>query len=432
MKYQPMEVPSQVNQPMYAQVRVDDEIDLIDLLRTLLSHKRLILITTSLAIFLGLLLVFLLPANLQVKTRLEIGAYQNISTENKGGLIEVPGAVVAKMKSGYIPRVIHQYNDKYGENLSDNSIQVSMPKNSNIIVLNSQGSNKDIAMLSAIQQQSTQALLDDHNQRTQTRTEELRLMLTSAELELEQLQNEELFQLKLSREMMNIKLEKNRLSDIQDTIKTIKSGLEKVTFEETLLKQEEKILQQRYAKVNSLLTSMDIQRDNAVKTTSDSNSVMTLMLLDNERRQLYDRQSDITSTINLELKEKARDISSNRLQLELELDKTLRDEKQQAEKITLLDGEIVKLKYERNLEIQNQKQNIQALNAKLTGIIPTSVIVGPVQSDSESKQLLFLILTAFAGFVISLLLVGLLELRKKLKASDRSDVASPLTTVTSN
>jgi len=433
MKYQIAEPAVNERKHAYPAYVPDDEIDLIDLLRTLLAHKRLILSILMISVLAGTLLMFITPAKYQTTTRLEIGAYQNISSHEKPSLIEAPTAVVAKLKSGYIPKEIYKYEQQNEVALPEGIIKVSSPKNSNIIILQSLGRDQDAEKLSELQKLSVQSLLDDHIQRTNTLKEELQFKISEAELRLTELENEEMFQWILENEKNRIKLEKNNLSDIQDNIKTIKAETERLKFEEKLLKEQETILTEQLSKVISLLTNMDKQRESAAQLTSDSSSVMTLMLLDNERRHLYDRQAKITNMINLDLKEKASELMKTRQQYSLDLDRALRNEKLQADKVTQLESEIAIVKYQRNLNIQNQKQNIEALKARLTGIIPTSIIVGPVKSSAnQSKGFVYFAAAVILGVFIALFLVGLLEIMRKLKEGQQTPERNLLTPVNQN
>ena len=430
MSYQIVEAAGDRNNHFYPEYTAQDEIDLVDLLRTLLKHKRLILSLLAISMLTGLVLMLIAPSKYQTSTRLEIGAYHNISDHEKPNLIESPAAVVAKLKSGYIPKEIYRYEQANEVKLSDKVINVSTPKNSNIIVLQSAGPQRDSEKLSQLQTRSAEALLIDHKQRIHTLEEELRFKLSKAELKLDELENKELFQLLLENEQNKIKLAKNELMDLQDNIKTIQSQIEELKFEEQLIKEQENILTGQLSEVSKLLTSMDMQREDAVKVADNSNSVMTLMLLDNERRQLFDRQAEITNMLNIDLKEKAQDLVTKTQQTGFELDRALRNETYQKAKIAQLEGEIIKLKYDRNLEIQNQKQNIEALKARLSGIIPTSVIVGPVQSSTEqSRRSLYLPVAIILGAILALMLVAMIELMKKVKGGEQTIDKNQLTSV---
>lgn len=398
---------------------VDDEIDLLDLVRVLLKYKWLVFSVTLVAAIIGSLLAFFSNDQYQYFTRLEIGVYYDSTDSETLSLIEPAQVVLDKLKSGYIPKIVHDHEKNNHEKLRNN-IQVKAPKNSNIVVLESTGYESEEAKLIEILSGSVELLLNNHEQRTSAQKKKINTKLSKAELKLTRLNDQQLFGLDLQNAKDDIEEASHAQKDIEDDIKVIQSKIDKIGFEEKLLTEREKILIQRQTEIRNLLQGMDSQRESAVKSTSNANSVMTLMLLDNGRRQLYDQQVSVSNQINLDLKKSAHDLLNKREQLSLELEQTHRNGKRQQNNITRLNGELTKLKFQRKMDIQNQEQTIQALEARLSSIIPTSIILGPARSfKPDSKRALFISLSITLGLFLSLLIIAVLEMKKKLQETDK-------------
>lgn len=398
---------------------IDDEIDLLDLVRVLLKYKWLIISVTLAVAVTGSLLAFLSSDQYQYFARVEIGVYYDNTDSETLSLIEPAQVVLDKLKSGYIPKVVYDHEKNYHKKLR-NKIQLKAPKNSNIVVLESTGYENEEAKLIEVLAGSVELLLNNHEQRTSAQKKKINTNLSKAELTLARLKDKHLFDLELQNAKDNIEKAGHALKDIEDDFKVVQSKINKIGFDEKLLIEREKILIQRQTEIRSLLQDMDSQRESAVKSTSSANSVMTLMLLDNGRRQLYDQQVNVSNQINLDLKKNAHDLLNQREQLKLKLEQTHRNEKRQQNNVTRLNGELSKLKFQREMDIQSQEQTIQALQARLSSIIPTSIIVGPARSFMpESKRTLYIAWSVILGLFMSLLMIAALEVRKKLQESDK-------------
>lgn len=398
---------------------IDDEIDLLDLVRVLLKYKWLVFSVTLVAAIIGSLLAFLSSDQYQYFTRVEIGVYYDSMDSETLSLIEPAQVVLDKLKSGYIPKLVYDHEKNNNEKLR-NKIQVKAPKNSNIVVLESTGYESEEAKLIGVLSGSVELLLNNHEQRTSAQKKKINTRLSKAELILTMLNDKQLFDLELQNAKDKIEKASHALKDIEDDFKVIQSKIDKIGFEEKLLTEREKILIQRQTEIRNLLQDMDSQRESAVKSTSNANSVMTLMLLDNGRRQLYDQQVSVNNEINIDLKKSAHDLLNKREQLKLKLEQAHRNEKRQQNNITRLNGELTKLKFQREMDIQNQKQTIQALEARLSSIIPTSVILGPARSfKPDSKRALFIALSVMLGLFLSLLIIAVLEMKKKLQETEK-------------
>lgn len=397
---------------------LDDELDLIDLIRVLVKYKWLISLMALIAAALGGLFAFLSNDQYQYTARVEIGAYYNNTDGETLSLIEPAQIVLDKLKSGYIPKVIYDYEKKNNEILRGD-IKVTAPKNSNIIVLETTGSKGEETKLIGVLSGSVELLLKNHDLRTSSQKKEINTRLSKAELRLTMLMDKRIFDLDLLNVQGDVEKAKHALKETEDGIKIIHSGIEKIGFEGKLLIEQEKILISRQAEITNLLRNMDKQRESAIKVASNSNSVMTLMLLDNERRQLYGQQVNVTNQINLDLKKNAHDLINQKERLMLDLEQIHRNEKLQQDEIIRLKGELTKLKFQRKIDTENQKQNILALQARLSSIIPTSIIVGPVRSfRPDSKRAFYIPMFVILGLFLALLVIAVLEIKKKLQETD--------------
>jgi capsular polysaccharide biosynthesis protein len=272
----------------------EDEISLIDLWLVLVRRKKLLIATFLAIVVMGLVAAFVMPKKYSYSTSIEIGSRV---IEDRVQPIESPQTLLAKISESYIPFVQLQYRN---ENSGDNIYKISarVPKDSQIIVLESKGSEEDENVYKDLQQRVINQVQSDHKRILEVIRKELEISRNDAINKLEELKD--VGRLMESRE--------KRLSSITELLKA----------------------QIEDAKKDLALAEKNRQR--SVKEATSEAKAMTLLMLDNEVQQQRQRLANLEERLIVEIAESqdklANEIASNKRQQQVQQDKIARMEAQ--------------------------------------------------------------------------------------------------------
>jgi uncharacterized protein involved in exopolysaccharide biosynthesis len=148
--------PVYIHEPYYS---TDDEISLIDLTMVLVRRKRMIAITTTFIIALGVIAALLTPKSYTFSTTIDIGS------QIIGGTIkpfESPQTLLAKIQHVFIPQTLNEQRQTNSEDIKNFKIKASIPKNSVIIILKINGTENESDLITGLLQNVTQQAIQDH------------------------------------------------------------------------------------------------------------------------------------------------------------------------------------------------------------------------------------------------------------------------------
>jgi hypothetical protein len=137
---------------------VEDEISLVDIWIILTKFKKLFLVSMSLLIVIGILLVnLLLGEKYQVSSVINTGM---IVRGNVNVPIVSPSAVVTEINTSIMPELTKSYAEKYGMGLFTTS--VSNPRGTNLIVIENRVEESNRAAIAEFQQEIVSRIISDH------------------------------------------------------------------------------------------------------------------------------------------------------------------------------------------------------------------------------------------------------------------------------
>ena len=137
----------------------DSEISLIDLVMVLIRHRWTIVTITIFAFILGLTVVFSMPKKYTYTTSIEIGS-QIINGNIK--FFESPQTLLAKLQHGFIPKTLDEHRQAATKDSAKYSIKASIPKNSEIIVIEIKGTEDNAEKIIKLLQSVTTKAIHDH------------------------------------------------------------------------------------------------------------------------------------------------------------------------------------------------------------------------------------------------------------------------------
>jgi len=326
----------------------EDEVSLVDLLITLLKHKILIVVIMALSLLAGLSIALTKPKNYTYSTSIEIA-------RGAGGLIEKPETVLAKLQESYIDFVLNEY-DSESSNPARIKITAELPKDSDIVVLESTGTEEMSDIHRQLHEEVISKLSQDHG-----RT----IAVMKRALDAEQ------------------RHAKNKLSELQDQAALLK-------IQEDRIGENAKLLTSQIADVRNLITESRKNRKQSVNEVTGEAKAMTLLLIDNEIQQYQKRLSDLEEQLAIGLE-------NDRDKLSITLADNLRAQDEQREKIQ-----------DTNAKISEIKQT-RAMTPTMRSLDPTGT----------SRKTIVLIALVF-GLVLSVVMVFVVELIKKANTQMKS------------
>jgi len=138
----------------------DDEISLVDLALIVSRRKTLLMLITLIFIVAGIAIALIQPKQYTYSTSLEIGS-QFIN----GNIQPLEGVdtLLAKLQHSYIPFILKSSKNANNKEEKEYKIQASIPKNSQIIVIESKAAETDADKITDLLGKITVRAIEDHN-----------------------------------------------------------------------------------------------------------------------------------------------------------------------------------------------------------------------------------------------------------------------------
>jgi hypothetical protein len=151
----------------------NDEINLVDLWLSLVTHKKVFFITTALIIFLAVLYIKILPSSSEVyiyKTDLVIGTLAKTMPDAPPHprLIQSPETVIANLNNAIIPMFLSQQH--LAQPTNKLNVSASIPPKTKYILLTSKGTNEQQDTITKLHQQIVSLLNESHQNLIQSIT----------------------------------------------------------------------------------------------------------------------------------------------------------------------------------------------------------------------------------------------------------------------
>ncbi len=440
----------------------EDEINLLDIFLVLVKRKKVIAIVAGVCIVIGIVFSFTTSKVYTYSTSIEIGATgspvsddgfeENVNQQLK--LIDNPNTVLAKIQESYILVVQREYFNS-NPDIKVFKIKARIPKGSELIVLESKGTEELKETHLYIHQQILNRLIQDHKKRIdvtrnqyQVQIEKNKLILEGildpstldvarkaldnelirAKLKLEELRDPKVLAVPkkgLEREISLIKLKQ---LERKDQIKLIKEQVKR-------LDEVERLLQKQSADLNDQINTVILRRQDALKEVSDEAKAMTMLLIDNEIQQNRDRLAGIEERLYVTLKNQRgqldKSLADNRREQEIQ-DKEILDVEGKLEKLILdnrrdqarqrpivaeLEAQLKKLESDHVRDISSQRHKIRELEIQSVNLRETHAVTPPIQSlrAKGTSRLLIVSLSIILGVIFGIIAAFIFEFLDKAK-----------------
>ena len=149
--------------PVYiheARYSADDEISLVDLAVILARRKALIIFIITIFMALGIAKALLTPKQYTVSASIEIGSQ---IIEGNVNFFESPQNLLAKLQNSFIPLTLNTYQLSNPDDKNNYIIRSSVPSSSEIIVLEMNGTEDEVSLMTTFLQNVIQKAIQNHN-----------------------------------------------------------------------------------------------------------------------------------------------------------------------------------------------------------------------------------------------------------------------------
>jgi hypothetical protein len=397
-----------------------------------------------------LIVALAIPAKYSITSTIGIG--QTIQ-DDKVILLESPETVKAKLEYALVPKILNQYED---EAIRLTEFEVSIPKNSDLVLIKTKVKEEEIGQFKKIITEMTDAIETDHERVLMPVRARIKADIMQKELELKR-ENDQRFYEPIIKDMESqlkeaeISLEKLEDPTIQGyRRKALEIQLENEKNQLASLKERESILKASKGRLDRLsdlliyqISELKEQIKGAIKLQQESVTAtktgaqgMAMLMIDNELQQNRTRLGSLEERLYIdlenqhsELQKEINDITRQRAhqhvvieEKEKNLEKYQVENKQDVEKqkteIAKIAAQKMKIPADREQKIESIQQQIADLNEQLSNIIDTRTITQPMRSKKTTgtSKRLIVVLAAVLGVMLGLFSVFFAEFRDKVRS----------------
>ena len=435
-------LPGRRQSDYYNSSTADDEINLVDLFRVLITHKALIILVTFGITAVAALYAVSRPTLYEYSVNIDIGSI-NTSTSDavNSQALESPQNVQANLVSGYIPGVLDAYRREYPEDDNVYMIDALIPKGSSIVQLTARGTTEQETTYRQLMNQVLAALVADHNKKIAGIKNQLQTDYRLAKLELDELEDVTTLavqNLMLDRELVTAR---TRLEGMQDPrlMEVPRRELEKqvilkqqqlsglheqallLAAQDKRLDQTRDLLTKQVQELEAQVTAALQRQQVASGQQGNESRAMAMLMIDNEIQQNRDRLAQLEERLYIALENQreklANELAANRRNQALQRQEILTTEKKLEQflvesemkiktlqpEVSLLAAQLKKQGADQQRAIARKKEDIRTLGNRLDNIQPTRAVTDviaswrPVGSGKRIIVMLGLVLGLMAG-----------------------------------
>lgn len=380
-------------------VDVEDEISLIDLWRVLVRRKRVILAGFLLGVTVALAFLLFVPEKYRFHTTITLGQLTIKSTnETMVVPLDTPETVLAKLKEGYIPRILEQAVTKSG-NTKDYRLQVKNPKGSNLVVIEANGPLRDESIYLQLINDAAQALVQNHDKILAPVEARLSTQLELAKLELERIRDDRIFTVKMNGVKQKIATAGYALSALKDQRRIIEGRYKYIDIENELTKKQ---LQETESTLKTALKN----RATAIKQSGNPATAVTLLVFGSEIQHYQNRIAAHDQRLYITLPEEQE-------KLKKQLEDNTRAQQQQTALISSYKAELEKMHINRARQEGVQMLAVKEIKSRIAGLRPTRILrqagrsISPVGTGAAVMialgVMLGLVMGVFGAFMVEFL-----------------------------
>ena len=408
---------------------LDDEISLIDLWLVLVKHKKIIFLVTAALVALAIIAVLVTPQKYRYGTTVNIGSVVGIEG---APIVDSPENVLAKIQETYIPVVVSRHQQLHPDDKTAYNIQARIPKNSSMVVLESEAAEQQESTYLQLHQQVVDELSQDHHKLLDVSRRNIQASIAQLQHQLDGLQNPVLYNVKkqaLEMELKKAQLELEELKDpriytvprkeLEQSIESASSRLKKLQNEESFIQgQHERLetqidlLTKEIKELGDQISAALAQKSLAVDEVNDEAKAMTLLLLDNTVQQNRNRLSNLEQQLYIHIPERSsqlnnaldenrkdqeitrKEIDTLKAKLERLIVNHQREEDRQAMIIPQKELAIDGFTTTRELEIEELKISVKQLQDELLKLKETRALAPPMRLEAAGTGTLTLLALA--------------------------------------
>jgi len=430
------------NQSIESIVYENDEISFHDLWMNLVLKKKLIAVCTALFLTMAIFYTFLSEKSYRFTTSIQLAII-----DGKDTLIESPETVKGKLETAYIQLVLSEYRQTENDDLYPYEINVTIPKSSRILVLNSKGKLNEERVFLDLHRKIVEKLRQSHRRVLDVYKKNLELTASRAKIKLDRLKDLQKIgvekkklefslqkQRTLLEEFTNPKIFEARKKTLDMKIKKSELGLETLVSGEKLfnlnlerLSDNRMLLEKELIELQPVIK---IARQQYLKAQADVHSkdrALLLLMIGNDLQLNRQSLSALEDKLYIQLvkqeEEMQKKISDNQsmqsfqmeevLQYKAELTRflALKESKSKELSLKLEVIEAQKSGWKSNIrnQILEQENVYNEIDFRINSLDDTQAIVPPmrsIESISLSKKvvlILMLFLGLFVGVVVALI-----------------------------
>ncbi len=369
----------------------DRQISLADIIAVLVQNKWLFLGMWSAVVAAAVIYLLVTPTSYRHFGVLSIGRIPELSDNGAFKLIAVedPATATARVKDGYIPAVTLAGPENDGRP----KVTVTNPRNTSLLVLETYAPDASADMAKALLQEIGDRLVTDHARISNHASGRLKARLDAQNVKLAELQDDELFGLRMQQQrqaLANLKRDRQALADTRRLV------VRKIADTDRRLK----LVEEELGRLERQLADLEASRKGVLNAGSDPTRAMSILLITSQVERIEDRRARLQQEMNISLPQA-------REKLEKQLRDLDRKAKKLAESIKIAKAKLGALQAERERSIEKQKATIAEAEAMLASVQPTRWVQHP-QRDETKRRPRESLITAGAivgGLIAALFLV---------------------------
>ncbi len=294
------------------------------------------------------------------QTAVEIGRN---GVDNK--LIDEPETILAKLTHAYIPDVLRAYHADHPDGRRV-QVDAKIPKGSQLVVLESRGPKDAEPVYRALHEATIDKLIRDHRRAIDEILTQHASERSRAAIKLDELTDRRIFAVQERFVQGEIERGRLRLGSLRDQATLIETETKR-------LDETKKLLAQQVADVRAVLVTANDRRAKAGAEATDEARAMTLLMIDSQIMDSRSRLGALEERLYIT-------IENERERLVKQLADIRRDQEAQSAAIGELGSQFVKLRADHEREKALQQQTIDDIDAKISAVRPTRVLLAPAAS----------------------------------------------------
>jgi len=370
-----------------SRVSSEDEIDLVDLFLVVWRRKLLLLLVTLASFLTGVAYVSLRTPSYNYVTSFEVGSLlKGDGTQGNKVSVEPIESVKIKLEEVYIPQAIRQIASTY-QQLPTLKATVRTHQNSDILLIESKGHEDMQHLYGELHHAIISPVVDQHDEIVSAAQEEYLLGVKKAEVELQILNDPDIYLFSEQVLLGEIEQAKAALSGLNDKKKLLESQKKRLVTMQEILKQQivqvKKNLQSAYERLPGAATQAD-----------DEPKALTFLMLNSQIEQNERRLADLQERLQVKTED-------DKQVLENQLLENQRSQDLQKNKVAELQSKLTKLRAERKSNIEQQQNAIDDAKSKIA-LYRKSNVIGLAQQSLSAEgpgKLIVLMLSCLIGLM---------------------------------